>query len=289
VPPEVSYLVAGSRYIVESPEDYLMPFLNQITAAGLDCGGGYIADIPFVPIENTFTKGEGCWQIIEDILAFGGKMARFNREKELIVSDIGSTSWSNMPTSKADDNTLIYNQDDIDNPPLPETDIGDFETGIQLSYSKEGVYSKAIVSGFLGKKDGETEEYEVNGKNPVEVPVTSAAGMNILNGQEVELKIQVDERYKLETEEALENFGQKELFKTIMGAKSATYNSESIPLAVEVGMVINGSSKLGGATSIYITALNRTTDAQENKITTGISGTRVPSEADSTENNLGWV
>jgi len=58
---------------------------------------------------------------------------------------------------------------------------------------------------------------------------------------------------------------------------------------VEVGMVINGSSKLGGATSIYITALNRTTDAQENKITTGISGTRVPSEADSTENNLGWV
>lgn len=285
--PIIGSIVAGSRYLVESPDQYLSPFLAQITAKGLDCGDGATDGITLVPFDTTYTKGEGCWNIISDILGFAGKMARFKRDKRLVVMDVGGTEgWSYMPSGQADDGTAIYDQADIDNPPLQDTDIGNFGAGLQLSYSKEGVYSQALVSGFLGSVNEEGKW--ITQATPTLVTVTSNAGKGVLNGEIVELVVQVDERHRLAEASALENFGKKELYKTVIGAKSATYDSESVPLAVEVGMNITGSSKLGGTTSIFITALNRTTDAQQNKITTGISGTRVASESDSVENNMGW-
>jgi hypothetical protein len=288
IPVQISNTAEGVRYLIPDNSSYLKPFADQIAANGLDCGGGFMDGLEFVPIECVYKKGESCWQIIETILGFSGLVARFNREKKLITSKVGETTWSAMPTGKSDGGDLIYDQEDIDNPPLGETDIGEFESGLQLGYTKEGVYSTAFVSGYLGKT-GEDDSWLPGEQQPIEIPeVVSPAGMNILNGQKVEMSIQIDERYRLENEAALENYALKELFKTAMSAKSATYDSESVPLAVEVGMVVMGSSKLGGATSMYVTALNRTTDAQQNTIQTGISGTRVPSEADSTENNMGW-
>jgi len=204
-----------------------------------------------------------------------------------MIDITGTEGWSAMPTAKADDGTPIYDQEDIDNPPLQDTDIGDFGRGLQLSYSKEGVFSQAVVSGMVGKV-GEDGLWVVDGEDPKEVIVTSSAGLNILNGQVVELAVQVEERYHLQSTDELTKFGQKELYKSVIGARSATYDSESVPLAVEVGMSMTGSSKLGGATNIFITALNRTTDAQQNKITTGLSGTRITGGAGGEENTMGW-
>jgi len=286
--PALATIFAGARYIVDEPTDYLTPFLNQLNEAGLECGAGGTPGISVVPLESKIQKGESCWQVIEDILGLNGYMARFKRDKKMVMIDItGTEGWSAMPTAKADDGTPIYDQEDIDNPPLQDTDIGDFGRGLQLSYSKEGVFSQAVVSGMVGKV-GEDGLWVVDGEDPKEVIVTSSAGLNILNGQVVELAVQVEERYHLQSTDELTKFGQKELYKSVIGARSATYDSESVPLAVEVGMSMTGSSKLGGATNIFITALNRTTDAQQNKITTGLSGTRITGGAGGEENTMGW-
>ena len=282
-------IINGARYIVESNDEYLVPFLNQLTAKGLDCGVGAIPALSLVPIDSKIMEGESCWQIIEDILALNGYMARFTREKRLVVIDLMSDEgWSYTPSAKGDDGTPIYNQEDLDNPPLEDVDMGTFGSGLQLSYSKEGVYSQALVTGRIGKI-GEDDLWVVDGEEETTTIVTSSAGRNILNGETVELGVQVDERYQLSSIEELENFGRKELYKCVTGARSATYDSDTIPLDVEVGMVVTGSSKLGGTTNIFITALNRTTDAQQNKISTGISGTRVYDGAASSETStLGW-
>jgi hypothetical protein len=284
-PATVNSLMNSVRYVVDDRIAYLSPFFAQISAKGLSCGAG--AEVGLVPLEAVYRKGDSCWQIITDILAINGKFARFARDKRLVLIDISGedSAWAFTPSGLGEDGVAIYDQEDIDNPPLGDTDVGQFDQGLQLSYSKEGVYSQALVSGYIGTKD-EYDTWIVSVKQPTEVVVTSQAGMNILNGEVVEMAVQVDERYMLEEASALEKHGQRELFKTTIGARSATYDSESVPLSVEVGMTISGSSKLGGGTSIYVTALNRTTDAQQNKITTGLSGTRTG--GGSGENTQGW-
>jgi hypothetical protein len=279
-------IISTTKYIVDDKISYLTPFFNQISANGLSCGAG--VEISLAPLEVVYSKGDGCWQIIVDILSQNGKFARFNRAKRLVVIDLDSESpeWSFTPGEVGEDGVGIYDQEDIDNPPLGDTDIGQFDRGLQLSYSKEGVYSQAVVEGYIGTKD-EYSVWFVNEKQPDKVTVQSQAGKNILNGEIVEMAVTVDYRYMLADEEAIRKHGLRELFKTTIGARSATYDSEAVPLAVEVGMTITGSSKLGGGTSIYITALNRTTDAQQNKITTGLSGTRVSGEGGETD-NMGW-
>ncbi len=269
--PVVSTATSGVRFLVENPESYIEPFLAQLSENGLDCGVG-VEGVTVVPLECTYKRGESCWQIVSDILGFAGYMARFNRQGKMIVMNVETGEWSYTPTGFGEAGQAIYAEGD-ESTPLPSTGIGTFGSGLQLSYSKEGVYSQALVSGYLGSQD-EDGVWVPNSKQPTEVTIVSQAGMNILNGEVVEMAIQVDERYRLGSEEALQQHGQKELYKTVVGARSATYDSESVPLSVEVGMVISGSSKLGGATSIFVTALNRTTDAQQNKISTGLSGTR---------------
>lgn len=286
--PVVSTATSGVRYLVEEPQAYVTPFLDQISANGLECGAG-VDGVSIVPLECTYKRGESCWQIVSDILGFAGFLARFNRQGKMMVMNVETGEWSYTPTSFGEDGQAIYDEGDEDTP-LPSTGIGTFGSGLQLSYSKEGVYSQALVSGFIGSKNAD-DIWVPNSKQPTEVTVVSQAGMNVLNGEVVEMAIQVDERYRLESKSALEQHGQKELYKTVIGARSATYDSESVPLSVEVGMIISGSSKLGGATSIFVTALNRTTDAQQNKITTGLSGTRGSSGGSgggSGGGTLGW-
>lgn len=283
-PAAVNSLMNSVRYVVDDRIAYLAPFFAQISANGLSCGAG--VEVGIVPLEAVYRKGDSCWQIITDILSMNGKFARFNRAKRLVVMDVdGGSSWAYTPSEIGEGGVGIYDQEDLDNPPLGDTDVGTFDQGLQLSYSKEGVFSQALVSGYIGTKD-EYDTWIVNAKQPTEKLVISQAGLNILNGEIVEMAVQVDERYMIENETALELHGQRELFKTTVGARSATYDSESVPLSVEVGMTISGSSKLGGGTSIYITALNRTTDAQQNKISTGISGTRTGSGGGG--NTMGW-
>lgn len=280
----------GSRLIASTPSEWLKPFLAQIEDGGLDCGGA--VDIgEWTPAFRFYKAGESCWAIIEDMFAFAGKMIRFNREKRLVVLDVitgpsGETGWSYAPSGLAENNVPIYDQDDVDNPPLQTTDIGDFGIGLQLTYSKDGVYNWAYVTGWIVNKN-EDDKWELTSTEPTKIKVFSKAGDNILNGQKVILTVEVSADYGMLNNTMLENYGLKELYKSVIGARSAVYDSETVPLDVEVGMIINGDSKLGGATSIFITALSRTTDAQQGRITTGISGTRV-FIGESTDNNMGW-
>lgn len=269
--PIISKKLTKVRYIVATPQDWIKPFIDQISAGGLDCGAG-IEGITIVPLECKYKKGESCWQIIVDILGLAGRIPRFNRAGKLITLNTDTGIWSFAPNGFGENGAPIYGEGEDGNP-LEDTDIGNFGSGIQLSYSKEGVCNQATVSAYLVHQD--KDGYWVpNSILPSEVTVVSQAGTNILNGEIVDMVVQVDERYLLQSEEPLAKFGQKELYKTIIGAKSATYDSETVPLNVEVGMTITGSSKLGGTTTIFITALSRTTDAQQNKIRTSISGTR---------------
>ncbi len=288
---ELSNDFNGSRLIVEDPSGWLRPFLDQIAAGGLDCGGA--VDIgSWIPAYRFYKAGESCWAVVEDMFGFAGKMIRFTRDKRLVMIDLvtgpsGETGWSYMPSGNADDGAPIYDQTDIDNPPLGETEIGDFGRGLQLTYSKDGVYSWANVTGWIGTKDADGK-WNPGSSQSTLVKVHSKAGDNILNGEKIVLTVEVNADYCLTDTTMLENYGIKELYKSLIGARSATYDSDAVPLAVEVGMTINGSSKLGGSTSIFITALTRTTDAQQNTIQTGISGTRVFSGGGDNSNDMGW-
>lgn len=269
--PAISKKTASVRFVVQSGKDYLAPFISQIAKGGLDCGAG-VEGAEICPLICTYKKGESCWQVVTDLLGLSGYIPRFTREGKLVTLNTATGVWSASPDGFGENGSGIYN-DGGDGAALEDTDIGDFGSGIQLSYSKEGVCSQAIVSGYLVHQN--EEGYWVpSEKEPTEVTVVSDAGTNILNGVVIDLIVQVDERYLLQTEAGFIKYGKKELQKTLMGAKSATYDSETIPLSVEVGMTMSGSSKFGGTTSIFITALNRTTDTQQNTIRTGISGTR---------------
>jgi hypothetical protein len=165
----------------------------------------------------------------------------------------------------------MYDPADIANPPTNDIDMGTLGQGFQMTYSKEGVCTMCQVSGWIGKKDS-------SGKwmpdAQTEESVVVSANMEITNGVEVWMTTSVDENYKLESVEALRNFGLKELAKTAFGAKGAVYNSGNIPLVTTVGSTVSGSSALSGSVNIYVTAMNRTTDVQQGTIETGITGTR---------------
>jgi hypothetical protein len=287
-----SSLLNGSRLIVETPSEWLAPFIAQIEAVGVDCGGAVdIGD--WIPARRFYKDGESCWTVVEDLFGFNGKIARFTRDKKMVVLDLlssvtGGGSWSYMPKETSFDGTPVYDQTDIDNPPLENATVGDFGQGLQLAYSKEGVFSWANVTGTIVKKNADGTWNAADETEPITIKVHSKAGDNILNGEEVTTTVEVSADYALTDPIMLENFGQKELYKSIIGARSAVYNSDKVALSVEVGMKISGSSKLGGATSIFITAFNRTTDAQQNTIETGLSGVRVFGSDSGETNDMGW-
>ena len=143
---------------------------------------------------------------------------------------------------------------------------------VEDTYSKQGVFSDCIVEGYVGYVDDEGR-WMPDKENPTTVVVTSDAAKNILNGAKIENTVVVDTDKILTNKEMLENYGYKELYKSVIGARGASCESESMPLVLEVGMKISGSSAICGGVTAIVTSLTRTTDAQLNKITTSITGT----------------
>jgi len=88
----------------------------------------------------------------------------------------------------------------------------------------------------------------------------------------VEGEFEVSPDYCLTSEQALSNYGVKEIFKTVMLARSGSYTSNNLPLYAEVGMKLTGQSPITGTTTMLIVSLNRTTDVQQQQVSTQISG-----------------
>ena len=86
---------------------------------------------------------------------------------------------------------------------------------------------------------------------------------------------EVSADYLLSSIDQLVKYGEKEIFKTVITARSGSYASNSLPLRTEVGMQVTGSSVLTGTTTLLIVSLSRTTDVQQQLVSTSISGNLV--------------
>jgi hypothetical protein len=219
------------------------------------------------------------------------------------------SDWAYAANDKADDGTLIYNDDAT---PLQQTKCA-FDENFQLSYSKEGVCSVcyttgtispkstmvAVASYYEGVEEGaegvEAKEAITKNTRQVILRVTSSWGREILNGQDVAMTASISEDYALSDEDQILAYGLSELYKTIQNAKGATWRSDRIPLKVEPGMTLVGESSLYGTINLYVTSMSRTTDAQQGTITTSITGTIEYSGASSevidldSNESMGWL
>jgi len=81
LPIEVNPASSSIVYVVDNVGSYLEPFFAQ-------CGLAGSAEITIAPLSRVYSKGEGVWQIIEDILSINGLAARVNLQGRLIISSI---------------------------------------------------------------------------------------------------------------------------------------------------------------------------------------------------------
>lgn len=252
-----------ARIIINSPDEYLTKFFDVIKGLGFNFTGDP-PELTRIPLVKEFTKGTSCWQTIEDILGMNGISARFTRSKEFVY-------W-NTASSDA---------------PLGQLDLGAFGTGLKVSFGKEGVFTTAVVTGYLGVKD-EASGYWIPKANKVtEVKVTSSAAQNILNTtEEISQSFEVSADYLLGSEDDLKAWGQKELYKALIAARGATADSEGFPLSTEVGMRVFGTSQVAGTVALLVTSYSRTVDAQQNTISHNIGGTILSMVSDSMG---GWI
>ena len=84
--------------------------------------------------------------------------------------------------------------------------------------------------------------------------------------------ITIEGDYLLQSVDQIKAWGIKELYKSFLQARGIAVDSDALPLSLEVGMKITGTSSLFGTVSILVTTLDRTTDAQQNTTTTSITG-----------------
>ena len=240
----------GTREIIEDGSVYLTKFFELILNNGFSFTGNAAIELDRFPLERVFKPGESCWDVVTELLGINGKAARFTRAQELITWDINNSEA-----------------------PLGNINVGAYGQGLKLSYSKEGVFSYAKVTGYIGEKDNETGDWKPDTIKEVNVSVYSQACNNILNGQKVEEQFDVDPDYLFSSEDDLKNWGQFELYKSMLSARGASVDSDSLPLNVEVGMKLGGTSSLVGFTEMLVTSFSRTTDAQEGVISASVSGT----------------
>ncbi len=226
--------------------EWISIFLDRIQEKGLNFSGG-IDGAERSLCYKPYNYGESCWQAIEELLAINELTARFKRDLSLI-------SWSTDEIGFGE-----------------SVDLGEFKTGLKVSYTKEGVYSRAQVTGYVGKldDDGDWIPFE---QQEIPVEVTSGFGYNILNGETVDLAVTAPPDLLMESDEQIYLYGQKELYKTCLSARGIMISSDSIPLNAEVGMTATGGSQLAGTVSMVITTFNRTTDVQQNSCQTSLSG-----------------
>lgn len=241
----------SARIIINDAGQYLTPFVDAIKESGVFVFTGDLPNITRIPLAKEFKKGTSVWQTIEDILGLNKKSARFTRAKELI-------SWDT----------------DSSDAPLGSSDIGEFGTGLKVSYGKEGVFNTAVVTGYLGVVDPASGYWVPKANKVTEVKVTSTAAQNILNTtEEIPQTFEVSPDWLFESDDDLKAWGQKELYKAVMSARGATADSKGYPLSVEVGMRLMGTSQVAGTLAILVTSYSRSTDAQQRTVTHNIGGT----------------
>lgn len=221
---------------------------------------GTIADLTLWPCYRVYRAGEEVWKCIDEMLALNRTVARFKRDLTLV-------QWS------------------VDQEGFGDTvDIGDYGKGLKASYTKDNVYSNVEVKGFVGTigPDGLWIPWEASEKS---AQCFSPAANNILNGKKRQLpSIVIPADYLLQSITSINNWGVRELYKSALQSRGISVESDSIPLNVEVGMKITGSSALFGSVSALVTSFSRTTDAQALTSTTSITGGSVgmaPVEGDS--------
>jgi hypothetical protein len=261
-------------HLIAYAREHIMDFQGY-TAMSLEEG--------WSPASKQYNKGDNFWDALTDVLAFNGLMARFEH-----VHYSGDLPY-----------LMLF---DPANPSLGQfttRDIGDFGIGVKYAYSKAGVCDTAIVTGYVGVKDADGHWIPfVQANNPTgdisdqlqtKVTVTLAAATNILNGEHVEMMVDVDADHWLTDLQALRNYGTVELYKTVLSARSASYEAEGMSLALMAGDTITGTSAIGGTTSILVTSFSRTTDVQLGTIVTSISGT-VSTQTDAVdETDIWWI
>lgn len=248
--------LASCRKIVTGSEEYINPIIDLLKgdeATAVNYWSFAVEGLPTLenlPLEKMLFESDKAWDVFIELLGMNGYTARFTRDKRLIFWSLDSSE-----------------------PPLGDTSVGTLGTGLTLSYSKEGVVTHGTVKGYVGvKKDG---YWIPNGSEEKSTEVVSTSALNITNGEKVKetYEIPVDTLLVDETYRAvMRNWGMREIYKTVLAARGASVNSEGLPLAVEVGMTVTGTSSLIGQVSFFVSSLNRQTDVQQKKVNTSISG-----------------
>jgi hypothetical protein len=270
-PAELNAAFDGTRieFAVESSSqraDLLDQLLNYV----------YFHVLPFyretyiftqAPPVKIFKKGDSLWEAIDNLISFNDVITRFNREcTEMYVWDIENDEY----------------------PPWADSlrDIGTFGKGLKFTYTKSGVCDICNVTGYLGGKDSDGH-WIPGAQSETTVTVTSQAAANILNGEHNEMNVSVEADHLLENEDQLKSYGKSQLFKTVMGARGVSCESDSLPLNLLCGEKIIGTSSIAATTTILVTSISRTTDAQQSTIMTSISGT-VLAQVGAENYDYGW-
>jgi hypothetical protein len=249
--------------LINDPNIWLELLIIQLAVDGFQYAEALPRVLERMPLEKVYKHGEETWQAIEELLSFNAKCMRFRRDKTVLIWDVGAVSI------------------------IPEIiELGELGNGLRLQYTKENVFSNAVVKGFLGVKD-ENDQWKPETILPYSVNVESAGAANILNGQKVEQIFEVPADYLLENEEFLYMYGMKELYKTVLSARGVSVNGGSIPLVTEVGMIATGDSEIGGTTEFLITTVSRTTDVESQTIETSLTGNALALSAFDTTDT--WV
>ena len=219
------------------------------------------------PPVKIFKKGDSIWEAIDNLISFNDVITRFNRTcTEMYVWDINESEyppWANQLR-----------------------DIGEFGRGFKFTYSKQGVCDTCNVTGYIGKKD-DSGHWIPAAQSERTVTVTSAAAANILNGEHCEMNVSIGADHLLEDEEQLKAYGRNQLFKTVIAARGFYCDSDSLPLNLQVGETIIGSSAIAGTVKVLVTTLSRTIDTQQSTMNISFGGT-VLSQVGAEDEYYGW-
>jgi hypothetical protein len=248
---ETTQFIDGETIVfANGANDYINAMLNAISGQVTTITSSmlYLPSGALCPLERYIAKGESCFQVIQDICAINGYLARYDRYGSFQIASATSLS-----------STSEYN-------------LVDFNESLQQMESMEGVANWAICTGSVSTWSGQTDATD-GGDSPEsrqEITCDVYAGYPI--GHTRGITVSMDSSILLGGVSELRNYGARELAKTAFGAYSATYSADNLPLEITVGTQLIGIAKYTGKFRIVVTGYSRTTDAQANKVTTSISG-----------------
>lgn len=260
------------------------------------------ASINFSPIKKMLNNGESTWSIIQNLLETNNLMGRWKRDGSWITwkasglpdSDDASeeiaAAGGYIPTGTYISNKGINDDANLFNPLVTTVDVAECTdgSGIKFTTSKEGVANIAHVTGYIGVYD-EEGHWLVGEQSEVKITVTNPVASALLYDEEVEIYVSISPDYLFTSISQIAAYGKAELLKTILGSKGVAVESTSMPLSVEVGQTIRAASSIG-STKFTVTHLSRTTDAQQKKCVTSVTGTKIEAGGGgSSPTYIGWV